>query len=92
MIDFTKFILGNTSRILILDTQEDNLSAMLSLMQQSKLSVKILSQDLDPDIFNTPTFLNALVDFIKINKPWDSIFYCIKYCGSRAIFITNSAF
>jgi len=67
MIEFEKFVLGLTARAILLDNLEDNARAILALIAQAKHSIYIYSYQLEPEIYENPVILGALIRFLRFN-------------------------
>ena len=57
-----KHILGQDSDIVHLDSMQDNRDISLAMAQQARRSIYIFTQDLDPQIYDTPGFIEAIKD------------------------------
>jgi hypothetical protein len=55
-----QYILGEHDEILSLESMQDNRDIALSMIQQAKRSLHIFTQDLDPPLFDTPAFTEAV--------------------------------
>ncbi len=61
---FDHCILGETDEVMMVETRKENSQATLSMTQQSRYHIDILSRDLDPHIYNTTEFLQAIRGFV----------------------------
>ncbi len=61
MIDFADYTLGKTTDDAVnITTREENAAAALELVKQAKQKLAIISQELDPHVYDQPDFLEAL--------------------------------
>lgn len=59
-MDFSEYKIGEQDKVIHLDTMDENRSAVTAITQQCHRSLQIQSYDLDPLIFNTPEFIEAV--------------------------------
>jgi len=60
MIDFSNFVLGETSDHVDLDSSDDQRGAAIALVRQARRSIHIFSRDLDKKIYDYLPFLEAV--------------------------------
>lgn len=60
MKSFAKYILAETSDLIHIETREDNHSAAVGLVRQCMRNLDIISRDLEPAIYDTPDFVDAV--------------------------------
>ncbi|MEE8321825.1 MAG: acyltransferase [Gammaproteobacteria bacterium] len=60
MYSFDDYKLAETSDLIEVETREDNHLAAVQLAQQCQRNLEITSRDLDPAIFDTPDFAEAV--------------------------------
>lgn len=68
MTDWSNYKLGEETGDLLLESFEDNQLAALSLVRQGEATLDIFSRDLEPRIFNTLEFSEAVKDMALKNK------------------------
>jgi hypothetical protein len=68
MPDFNENILGETDNIIVLDSREDNRLAVTAMACQCSRTVEIISRLLDPPIFDSPDFIEAIRQLIVKNR------------------------
>jgi len=59
-MDFSEYKIGEQDKVIHLDTMDDNRSAVTTLAQQCHRSLHIQSYDLDPIIYDTAEFIEAV--------------------------------
>ena len=52
--------LGRTEDTIKIDSREENQNAVLKMAQQCQRSIDIISRELDPDLFDTIEFIDAV--------------------------------
>ena len=62
------FELGRTDDIIKIDSREDNQIAVFKMAQQCKRNIDILSRELDPDLFDTIEFIDAVKSMVLNNR------------------------
>lgn len=67
-MDLGNYQIGEQDKVIHLDSMEDNRIAAVALAQQCKNSLIIQSYDLDPIIYDTPDFVEAIRQ-VAINNP-----------------------
>lgn len=60
MPEWSSYQLGEQSGDITIDTSEDNSNAVLHLVNQGERSLDIFSRDLEPRIYDTPEFYDAV--------------------------------
>ena len=60
MTDFEQYQLGEDSEVLTLDGSSDNYAVSLSMLQQTRRDVAILSRQMDGRLYDTMEFIGAL--------------------------------
>lgn len=60
MPDWSSYKLGEQSDDIVINTSEDNSQAALSLVRQGNRSLDIFSRDLEPRVYDTPEFNDAV--------------------------------
>lgn len=68
MLNFDNFELGRTDDTVTIDSREENQNAILSMAQQSKWTIEIISRDLDPDLFDRVEFVDTLKKMVLNNR------------------------
>ena len=59
-MDWQQYHLGESHDDILLDSQEENQQAALTLASQASSSLQIFSRDLEPRIYDTPEFVEAI--------------------------------
>ena len=62
------FVLGETATPLSIGTSEENRAAALAMVSQGRRTVLIFSRDLDPRVYNTAEFADALSTLARLSK------------------------
>ena len=62
MIEFSQYKLGESKEKLLIDTIEQNREAAVALVKQANRSLHIFSYDLDPLVYDTNEFVDAVKD------------------------------
>lgn len=60
MSDWSSYILGEHADDVAIDTSEDNQAAAVQLVNQGRRSLDIFTRDLEPRIYDTPEFTDAV--------------------------------
>ncbi len=60
MYSFDDYILAESNDLILVETREDNHLAAIQLAQQCIRNLEIISRKLDPAIYDTPDFVEAL--------------------------------
>jgi hypothetical protein len=60
MYSFDDYVLAETDDLILVETREDNHLAAVQLAQQCKRNLELISRKLDPSIYDTPDFIEAL--------------------------------
>lgn len=60
MPDWSEYALGEHNSDIAIDTSEDNRAAVLQLVSQGGRNLDIFSRDLEPRIYDTPEFTDAV--------------------------------
>jgi len=68
MYSFDDYKLAETSELIEVETREDNHLAVVQLAQQCRRNLEIISRDLDPTIFDTPDFVEAVKLLVLNNR------------------------
>jgi hypothetical protein len=68
MLNFTHHILGETDEKVSIDTSEEHRGAALRMAQQARSNIAIISRELDPVIYDTPDFLEAVKQLVLLNR------------------------
>jgi len=70
MLDFDDSKLGETDKLILLDSRDDNQLAVTAMARQCSRTIEIISRLLDPPIFDSPDFIDAIRQLIvKRRKP-----------------------
>jgi len=64
MHKFDNYKLGESEEEINIDTIDDNVNSTLTMAQQATRSIDIISRKLDPAIYNTPEFIQAVKQLI----------------------------
>ena len=65
---FDDYELGRTDEIIKIDSREDNCIAVLKMALQCRRTIDILSRELDPDLFDTIEFIDAVKSMVLANR------------------------
>ena len=65
---FDDYELGRTDEIIQIDSREDNCIAVQKMAKQSQRTIDILSRELDPDLFDSIEFVDALKSMVLANR------------------------
>ena len=68
MLTFDKYELGRTDDTVEISLRNENRAAALTMARQSRRTLEILSRKLDPDIYDTIEFVEAVKAFILQNR------------------------
>ena len=69
MIDFSEQVLGkSTTGQVIITTREENTAATLEMIRQAKQKIAIISQELDPYVYDQLDFREALKQLVLNNR------------------------
>jgi len=68
MHDLDNYKLGETNELLKIATREENSQAANHLVLQTGQKLSLISRELDPEIYNTPEFVEAVKQLILKNK------------------------
>ena len=60
--------LGRTEDTIKIDSREENQNAVLKMAQQCQRSIDIISRELDPDLFDTIEFIDAVKSMVLNNR------------------------
>lgn len=60
--------LGRTEDTIKIESREDNQIAVSRMAQQCKTTIDIISRDLDPDLFDTIEFIDAVKNMVLNNR------------------------
>jgi len=68
MPDFDDNKLGETDKLILLDSRDDNQIAVTAMARQCSRTIEIISRLLDPPIFDSPDFIDAIRQLIVKNR------------------------
>lgn len=68
MLKIENHILGRTDEKVRIDSSEDHRQAALSMAGQARRSIAIISHDLDPSVYDTPEFVEAVKQLVLLNR------------------------
>lgn len=68
MINFNDYKIGVNNKLLQLESFEENRQLATIMVQQSRYTLEIISRLLDPMIFNTPEFIEAVRQMVTTNR------------------------
>ena len=68
MPELNEHELGVSDNLLKLESCEENREVALSMAQQARQSIEIISRLLDPSIYNTTEFIDAIRNFVTGNR------------------------
>lgn len=68
MNNFDDYKIGVNNKLLQLENCEENRQLATIMVQQSRYSLEIISRLLDPMIFNTPEFIEAIRQMVTTNR------------------------
>ena len=68
MLSFENHILGETDEKIAIDSSNDHRTAALRMAQQAKRGIAIISRELDPPVYNTPEFVEAVKQLVLANR------------------------
>ena len=68
METFESYELGRTDDTVQIETREENLKIVTMMAQQCRQSVMIISRDLEPPLYDTPDFIDAIKKMILGNR------------------------
>lgn len=64
MIDIANYKLGDQREVIEISTAAEHAAAALAMVRQCQHSIEIISRELDPPIYNTPEFIEAITGLI----------------------------
>ncbi|TAJ96000.1 MAG: hypothetical protein EPO31_00860 [Gammaproteobacteria bacterium] len=67
MTSFDDFVLGRTEDTIPIETREENRLATVQMARQARRALNIVSRDLNPEVYDTPEFTEAVKDLILRN-------------------------
>lgn len=68
MYTFEEYELARTDDTFKIETRDENKHAVVKMAQQSRKSIEIISRDLDPDLFDTIEFIDAVKTMVLGNR------------------------
>ena len=68
MTNFNDYQIGVNSELLQLESCEENRQLATIIVQQTRYTLEIISRLLDPMIFNTPEFIEAIRQMVSTNR------------------------
>jgi len=68
MLNFNRYILGETDEKVSIDTSEEHFGAALRMAEQARSNIAIISRELDPPIYDTPEFVEAAKRLVLLNR------------------------
>ena len=68
MVEFDKHILAETDRPFQIDTREENCMAVTAMTRQCSRTIEIISRLLDPPIYDSADFIDAVRQLIVNNR------------------------
>ena len=68
MYTFDKYELGRTDEVVEITTRKENALATVKMAQQARRTLEIISRNLEPDIYDTAEFVEAVKTFILENR------------------------
>jgi hypothetical protein len=68
MYKFEHYLLGETDENHLMETSEESVLASLKMAQQAKRTINIISRNLDPIIYDTPEFVDAVKYMVLKSK------------------------
>lgn len=68
MLNFENHILGVTDEKIAIDSSSDHRLAALRMTEQAKSNIAIISRELDPPVYNTPEFVQAVKQLVLANR------------------------
>jgi len=63
-----EYELGRTDDVIKLESRDDNQIAIIKMAEQCKRTIDILSRELDPDLFDTVEFVDAIKKLVLNNR------------------------
>lgn len=68
MLKIENHVLGRTDEKIPLDSSEDHRQATRQMAEQARRSLAIISRDLDPAIYDTAEFVDAVKQLVLLNR------------------------
>jgi hypothetical protein len=68
MLSFENHTLGVTDEKVAIESSSDHRLAALRMAQQAKNNIAIISRELDPPVYNTPEFVEAVKQLMLANR------------------------